>query len=235
MIQHIKRVVSDLINKTRSNQEIFSKIYKKNYWGGESDQEFYSGEGTYVEDLSLYTESLLKFIQENQIKSICEIGCGDFHVSKKLVENISVNYTGIDVVPDLVNHLNQQFASESINFICLDAASLNAKLPQVDLCIIRQVLQHLNNNQIHQILKNTSHIPNLIITEHVPVNPVVYNSDKVTNGYIRLQNKIPSGIFLDKPPFNKAIESYLLHIKLNDKNADCELIEAELITSWIKQ
>ena len=57
----------------------------------------------------------------------------------------------------------------------------------------------------------------------------------MANGYIRLQNKIPSGIFLDKPPFNKAIEADLLHIKLNDKNAECQLIEAELITSWIKQ
>jgi len=235
MIQQVKRLVSDLMNKTRSNQEIFSKIYKKNYWGGENDQEFYSGEGTYVNDLSLYTECLLKFIQENQIKSICEIGCGDFHVSKKIVDNASVNYYGIDVVPILVDHLNQQFSTETIDFICLDAAASDAELPQVDLCIIRQVLQHLSNKQIQQILKNTSHIPNLIITEHVPINPVVFNADKVTNGYIRLQNKIPSGIFLNKPPFNKVVEAELLHIKLNDKNADCQLIEAELVTTWIKQ
>jgi len=235
MIQHIKRLVSDFRNKKKSNQEIFSKIYEKNYWGGETDGTFYSGEGTYVEDLSLYTDALKRFIDENNIKSVCEIGCGDFHVSKNLMRNADFSYIGIDVVPALVSHLNKAFSSEKIEFLCLDAASTDAKIPQVELCVIRQVLQHLSNDQIQQILDNTSHIPNLIITEHVPKNTTVYNADKVTNGYIRLQNKIPSGVFLDKSPFNKNVQAELLKISLNDKNVSGQLIEAELITSWIKQ
>jgi SAM-dependent methyltransferase len=235
MITNIKRIVSDFINRQKSNQEIFSKIYSKNYWGGENDQSFYSGEGTYVEDLSVYTDSLVKFIQENNIQSVCEIGCGDFHVSKNLVEKVSIDYIGIDVVPALVEHLNGQFSSEKIHFTCLDAAEINTTIPKVDLCIIRQVLQHLSNEQIQRILINTSHIPNLIITEHVPKKTLVYNADKVTNGYIRLQNKVPSGIFLDKPPFNKSIESELLRITLNDKDSTDQIIDAELVTSWIRQ
>jgi hypothetical protein len=72
-----------------------------------------------------------------------------------------------------------------------------------------------------------------LITEHLPVNPGEINRDKVTNGYIRLQNKIPSGVYLDQVPFSKKIKKELLNLRLDDKNHSGELIEAQLVTCWI--
>jgi SAM-dependent methyltransferase len=233
MIQTVKRYISDILNRKRSNKEIFSKIYDNHQWGGEGQENFYSGEGTYFKDVQIYIDTVSDFIKENNIKTVCEIGCGDFNVTGELLKKVEVNYTGLDVVPSLIEHLTENFSTESIQFSCVDASSPNAKIPQVELCIIRQVLQHLSNENILKILENTRHIPNLLITEHVPVSPGEFNGDKVTNGYIRLQNKIPSGIYFDKAPFSRKIKKELLNLRLDDKNYSGEIIEAQLVTSWV--
>lgn len=233
MFQTVKRYISDVLNRNRSNKDIFSKIYDTNQWGGEGAKNFYSGEGTYFKDVQVYIDAVSDFIKENNIKTVCEIGCGDFNVSGELLKRIDVNYTGLDVVPSLIDHLNNNYQSKNINFLCVDASSTQAKIPTVDLCIIRQVLQHLSNESILKILENTKHIPNLLITEHLPVNPGEINGDKVTNGYIRLQNKIPSGVYLEQAPFSKTIKKELLNLRLDDKNHLGELIDAQLVTSWV--
>jgi SAM-dependent methyltransferase len=233
MIQTVKRYISDILNRKRSNKEIFSKIYDNHQWGGEGQENFYSGEGTYFKDVQIYIDTVSDFIKENNIKTVCEIGCGDFNVTGELLKKVEVNYTGLDVVPSLIEHLTENFSTESIQFSCVDAASTNAKIPDVEMCIIRQVLQHLSNENILKILENIRHIPNLLITEHVPVRPGEFNGDKVTNGYIRLQNKIPSGIYFDKAPFSRKIKEELLNLRLDDKNYSGEIIEAQLVTSWV--
>lgn len=233
MLQTVKRYLSDILNRNRSNKEIFSKIYDTHQWGGEGKEDFYSGEGTYFKDVQVYIDTVSDFIKENNIKTLCEIGCGDFNVTGVLLKNVEVDYTGLDVVPSLIDHLNKNYQTENIHFVCVDATSPQAEIPQVDLCIIRQVLQHLNNDSILKILENTKHIPNLLITEHLPVNPEEINGDKVTNGYIRLQNKIPSGVYLDQAPFSKKIKKELLNLRLDDKNYTGEIIEAQLVTSWV--
>jgi len=108
-----------------------------------------------------------------------------------------------------------------------------AEIPKVDLCIIRQVLQHLSNENILKILENTKHIPNLLTREHLPTNPDEINGYKVTNGYIRLQNKRTSGVYLDQPPFSKEIREELLKLRLDDRNHSGEIIDAQLLTFWI--
>jgi SAM-dependent methyltransferase len=233
MIQTIKRYISDVLNRNRSNKDIFSKIYDNHQWGGEGDENFYSGEGTYFKDVQIYIDTVSDFIKENNIKTVCEIGCGDFNVTGELLKKVDVEYTGLDVVPSLVEHLNKNYKSKNIHFLCVDASSPRAEIPQVDLCIIRQVLQHLSNESILKILENTKHIPNLLITEHLPVIPGEINGDKVTNGYIRLQNKIPSGVYLDQAPFSTKIKKELLNLRLDDKNHTGELIDAQLVTSWV--
>jgi hypothetical protein len=75
--------------------------------------------------------------------------------------------------------------------------------------------------------------PFLIITEHLPMNPQEFNGDKVSNGFIRLQNKLISGVYLDKAPFNVANPTELLRIRLDDKDYNGNLAEAELVTFLI--
>lgn len=232
-MKNLKRFLSDLLNKFKTNEQIFSNVYKKKYWGETDDSHFFSGEGTYVSHIDSYNEILVETIKKHHIKSVCEIGCGDFEVSKKLLNAVDINYVGVDVVPELINHLSQTYGNESTKFVCIDAAKENCELPKFDLCIIRQVLQHLSNKDISRVLQNVSDFPFLIITEHLPTKPQEYNGDKVSNGYIRLQNKLVSGVYLDKTPFNLPSPTELLRIPLDDKDYNGNLVSAELVTLLI--
>jgi hypothetical protein len=79
--------------------------------------------------------------------------------------------------------------------------------PDGDLCLIRQVLQHLSNSEIEQVLNNVKKYPYVIITEHVPVFPEQANLDKPHGPDIRIYQR--SGVFPDEPPFSLKLEKLL--------------------------
>ena len=87
-------------------------------------------------------------------------------------------------------------------------------LPAAGLCLIRQVLQHLSNQEIAQILQNTRKYKYIIITEHYPppyLN-IIPNRDKPHGKDIRLDND--SGVYLNKPPYNIKISEVLLDVEI---------------------
>lgn len=188
--------------KNQDNATIFSEIYDNHLWGGD-DELFHSGEGTIDENARFYLEKLLDFIKNNEIQSIVEIGCGDFRLMKTIIDTVQCDYKGIDVVPKLIQHLTQNFANERTSFACLDASI--DKLPPANVCIIRQVLQHLSNDQIAAILKKCQQYRFVIITEHLPIGSnVIANKDKPSGPDVRLY--FNSGVFIDQPPFNQKAE-----------------------------
>ncbi len=126
--------------------EIFSKIYKENGWGGASP----SGPGSDPELLRLYLQLLIAVIKERNISSVVDIGCGDWALARK-IDWTRVDYTGIDIVPELVNRLDRTFGSDNIRFICADLSK--ADLPSGELCIIKDVLQHISNASVHIFLR----------------------------------------------------------------------------------
>jgi SAM-dependent methyltransferase len=178
-------------------------VYEKNKWGGEKGQ-FYSGIGSDVEKLGDYIKVLREFIVASGTKSVVDIGCGDFRVGQAIINGLNVRYTGIDVVEKLIAHNNQVYADDKVNFLCLNAAT--APLPPADLCHIRQVLQHLGNEQIASILNKAGNFKYLIITEHVPTGSSVKpNVDMPPNSGTRIARN--SGVFVERPPFNLKAET----------------------------
>lgn len=179
-------------------EEIFSGIYKRNEWGG-APGTFYSGDGTHHPDTQQYIDQVRKFIVDRSIGSILEIGCGDFHVSGQILKEIDVTYTGGDVVAALIDHHQQNYQTEKIRFLKINA--IEDELPNAELIIIRQVLQHLSNEHIQKILVKLSGFKYALITEHLPVsNSVHFNLDKITGPHIRM--KFNSGVFIDQYPFS---------------------------------
>jgi len=76
-------------------------------------------------------------------------------------------------------------------------------LPDADLCLIRQVLQHLSNAEIHAVLENISHYKYALISEHVPKSPKSFNRDKPHGPDVRAY--FGSGIYLERKPFSRDI------------------------------
>jgi hypothetical protein len=212
---------------SRSNAAIFNRIYKKRLWGVGSDPSvpFYSGVGSYDPSVRDYVDLIRAVIKKYNIQSVVEIGCGDFAVASQYVD-VCRTYTGIDVVKSLVEHNSRIFGSEKIRFIWSDASK--HKIESSDLCIIRQVLQHLTNKDIENIFKNISS-KFLLITEHLPsvANTKSYNLDKKSGAGIRVP--MGSGVFIDKPPFNLNAEVLMERNVVSDIHAADERLVTWLV------
>jgi hypothetical protein len=182
-------------------KKLFSRIYHDNLWGGEKG-EFYSGPGSDDQVGVEYAKAIKYYIAKHNINTVVDIGCGDFRIAKQFVSD-NIHYTGIDVVPDLIETNQKLYANENIEFKCIDATKED--LPDADLCLIRQVLQHLSNSHIEEILAKCRKYKHLVVSEHILVGEnVIPNLDMDADWNIRIEKN--SCIRLDQPPFNAGTE-----------------------------
>lgn len=187
--------------RTTSNADvraIFTDIYKSNRWGGEAG-EFFSGSGSDAATACDFVDTVNAFIAENGVRSVVDLGCGDFRVGSRIA-GPGLDYTGIDIVEDLIARNNNAFGGEGVRFVCLNI--IEDALPEAELCLVRQVLQHLSNDQIAKILQKISRYPFAIIAEHHP-DPARFvgpNLDKAVGSDVRVYSD--SGVYPDHPPFS---------------------------------
>jgi SAM-dependent methyltransferase len=182
-----------------SNANVFDTIYREGMWGHRDDAPFYSGSGSYDPAVQKYVQTIRNLIEERGVKSIVDIGCGDFSVGR-LYADAGETYLGVDVAPNIISYNKEAFSTANISFTCADAA--REDLPASDLCSIRQVLQHLSNRDIAEILRRVRVHRLVLITEHLPAPSQLRrpNLDKRAGPDTRMT--FGSGVFVDQPPFN---------------------------------
>lgn len=198
-IQNVKRSLEDRRNARLTPSEVFSRIYRVNQWGGK-DGLFHSGNGSTTDHIvTPYVRKIGDFLRNLPTSpTIVDLGCGDFQVGNHFVNSCS-QYIAVDIVSDLIELHRSGGYPEHVTFLCLDI--IEDPLPAGDVCLIRQVLQHLSNSQIVRILRKLHSFPIVFITEHYPSSTnVVPNLDKVHGSTIRLF--FNSGVYLEHPPFN---------------------------------
>jgi SAM-dependent methyltransferase len=182
----------------KTPKQIFSEVYRKKGWGGE-DHDFFSGYGSHaVESVDAYVAALRPILVDLPNATIVDLGCGDFNIGSQ-IRPMCRNYIACDVVPDLIERNKRKFADAGVDFMCLDITK--NIVPDGDIVLVRQVLQHLNNKQILRFLKGLGACEILVLTEHLPKGSFVANRDKPTGGGIRLHGTIPSGVVLTETPF----------------------------------
>jgi len=189
--------------KNLTPQQIFEKIYQKGAWGLSEDplQPFFSGRGSHADVIvSTYLNAVQDFLSGFIEKpSVVDLGCGDFSVGSK-IRHLCGKFTACDVVTKLIEFNRVKYKNLDIDFRVLDLTTND--LPSGDIVFIRQVLQHLSNEQILSALPQISlKYKFLVLTEHLPnAEIIIHNLDKMAGPDIRLNNK--SGIVLTSPPFN---------------------------------
>jgi SAM-dependent methyltransferase len=195
-------------NRGRDVAEIFEEIYRNNRWGGDRGH-YHSGSGSTVRHAQLYAGLIKQFIEEHGVRHVVDLGCGDFRIGAQLLAT-GVRYTGIDIVPSLVEENRRRYASERVRFECRNI--VEDELPEGDLCLIRQVLQHLSNQQISRVLQNVVRYRWVIVTEHYPAAGALRgkNLDKPCGEDVRIYDG--SAVFLDAPPFNRPAAGPLLDV-----------------------
>lgn len=210
-LKNIKRKLKVIIINFQFNglstNQIFSKIYKDSLWEKKS-LEFNSGPGSHNEELVIpFLEFVNSFIINTKIKTIVDLGCGDFNIGKNIYKNTN-EYYAIDIVPDLIEYNRKLFKDSKIHFECKDF--INESIPKADCVIIRQVLQHLDNQSIKKILNKIESFKYAIITEHIPKKSFIPNIDKKIGPTTRLE--FNSGINIEIKPFNF---KYILKQEIN--------------------
>lgn len=195
-------------------KEAMEQVYEENLWG-ENGDDFYSGEGSHLPALvDPYIDAVIAFLSSfDPPLTVCDLGCGDFNIGKELVKH-SWKYIAVDIVPALIARNKTAFQADNLTFLTLDLAK--DPLPTGDCALLRQVLQHLSNNEVQRILNKLSAYNYVILTEHLPEGPLVPNKDIISGQGIRIKQQ--SGVDVTAPPFNFKVQAKkeLVSIPLND-------------------
>lgn len=137
-----------------THKKIFTEIYDNNVWGG-------SGGGSMPSVNQPYIKLIEEFIRVHNIKTVVDYGCGDWQFSQFLNWDNS-HYIGIDCVESVINTNINKFANENINFFCSDELNIYG-----DLLLLKDVLQHWNNDDIVKFLdEKISNFRYIIITNN---------------------------------------------------------------------
>jgi SAM-dependent methyltransferase len=224
-----RRAVRFQQNRFRSNGAIFDKIYREARWGG-SLGGIYSGSGSEMEVAEIYINVVVAFLKEIGCTSVVDIGCGDFRIGSKIAAEIS-RYIGADASCLVVERNHLLYSKPGIEFVVCDAE--RDPLPLAQVCLIRQVLQHLSNASVKVILERLTHTYDyVVVTEHLPSENSLlgYNFDKPTGDDIRAY--YGSGIYIDRPPFNFPVEEVLLDFPLPEHQSQKTVYSASDSKSW---
>lgn len=205
----------------RPNSAIFDEIYAKNGWGGSG---VYSGPGSEEVNSRAYEELVAAYALEHGVRSIVDIGCGDFQVSRRILARLpdSVSYRGLDVSRIAVERNTALFANDRISFAQCDAAKDD--LPPADLVLMREVLQHLSDRDIQAILPKLRRYPHAIVSNTRRKGATPRNADQPSGASSRAG--ISGGLWLELPPFNQAIEQLLV---VEHAHAPTEIVTVRLV------
>jgi 2-polyprenyl-3-methyl-5-hydroxy-6-metoxy-1,4-benzoquinol methylase len=175
----LRDIFFGFIIKNLKEKKKFEYIYKLNYWkSGKSLSK--SGYGSELENTKQIIKSLSKFIKNHRIKTILDIPCGDFNWFQKMEFN-DLEYTGADVVEEIIKNNNKKYRQKNINFKVLDV--LNDNLGNYDLIFNRDCLIHFNDKEIFQVLKNISKTKSKFFATTTYFNSKVNNESKLNDNW----------------------------------------------------
>jgi hypothetical protein len=200
-------------NQRMTTEEVFTDIYSNNRWGGRSGT-FCSGDGSReMAIVSPYVKTITAELDRMGAASmtVIDLGCGDYSVGRQL-SPVCGRYIGVDIVKPLIAYNQTAFGSRTVSF--QHSNIIQDTLPDGDICFVRQVLQHLSNDQIAAVVPKLDQFRWCFITEHHPSPGKLQgpNGDKPHGDGIRITHG--SGVFLDEPPFNIPAARYRLLLEV---------------------
>ncbi|MBV9216934.1 MAG: class I SAM-dependent methyltransferase [Acidobacteria bacterium] len=146
----------------------FEEIYRSAEWGGDS------GEGSRPIYTKGYVEFLNTFLKENAIKSVVDLGCGDWQFSRSIDWGPAA-YLGVDVARPIVDANRKMYSRANVRFE--ECSGDPKELPPADLLLVKDVLQHLSYTNIDRVLASLSNYKFSLITNCVDPKKATVNRD----------------------------------------------------------
>jgi hypothetical protein len=136
-------------------EEIFTGVYENNIWGNNYMTEYKgsSGSGSHINyNIHNYVPFLKNFIILNNIKTIVDLGCGDFRCGKMIYDDLNISYTGYDVYKKVIDYNSTTHSLSKYSFIHLDFCNNKESIINGDMCILKDVIQHWSLENIYKFL-----------------------------------------------------------------------------------
>jgi SAM-dependent methyltransferase len=141
--------------------ERFTLLHELGIYHGD---ESLSGYASSMAETSALRAALPDLLRRWEVQSLLDLPCGDFHWMQH-VDLGNVDYTGVDVVPELVERNNRLYGGTHRRFLHLDAT--RDPLPKTDLVLCRDLLIHLSLADMRRILGQiVAAGPRLLLVSH---------------------------------------------------------------------
>ena len=182
-IKQLKYKKFQRVLSLKSNEDIFTWIYKNNYW---SSNESFSGTGSTLKYTKNLRKELPNLFSRYSIQKIFDAPCGDFNWMRHLLPFVKIKYIGGDIVKPLIDNLNINYKSNRISFLHFDL--IREIPPKVDLMICRDCLFHLSFQDTKFVLENfiKSKSTYLLTTTHKNMDSSFINRDILTGDFRRI-------------------------------------------------
>ena len=126
----------------------FQRIFEENLWGNE---ESVSGEGSNLARTAVVRAQLPRLLAKHGVRSMLDAPCGDFFWMKE-VDLGGVDYTGVDIVADIIAKDVERYSGPTRRFLLGDL--VEDALPHADLILCRDVLVHLTYDETRRAIDN---------------------------------------------------------------------------------
>jgi len=152
--RHLPRLVNLLVQiqdasyRLRLRPQVFIDVYARNAWGGVESR---SGSGSTLEQTTAIRAALPRLFADLGVRSLLDVPCGDHHWMKEVPLD-GIDYTGIDVVPAMIERNQTLYGGPHKKFVTGDL--LRMALLGVDLVFSRHCLGHLPSREILAALGN---------------------------------------------------------------------------------
>lgn len=137
-----------------NHETIFTNIYKNKNWATKDtmDLEFNSGDGSSIINNQKYISFLQNFIRTRNIKSVVDVGCGDWRCGEEIYKDLTVTYSGYDIYDAMIESHSNRYINPLWSFKTLNCARDFDKTVEGELLIIKDVLQHWTDDEIVKAL-----------------------------------------------------------------------------------
>ena len=158
-----------------SSETRFAEVYEKNLW---LDRVSRSGMGSNPESDAVKKDIIVlnKIFDFIKPSKIIDVPCGDMAWMPYFLNDKNIEYRGYDIVPSIIKKNKETYPT--LYFEKFDIVS--QILPQTDIVLCRDLLNHLSISDIHTILDNFIQSGNeyFIISN----NKGATNEDKIMEG-----------------------------------------------------
>jgi hypothetical protein len=124
---------------------VFSAIYAGDRWTGGS------GPGSRPGFCRPLVRWLTNYIRDNDIGSLCDLGCGDFQWMPDVLRATGIDYTGLDVYGPLISRHRAAYREYRFCELAVSVAELG-RIPEAGLYWCKDVLQHWPSGTISDFL-----------------------------------------------------------------------------------